>query len=59
LIIIAIAIAASAAAMVIINIAKIPRQFARIQVLLNATKLILTLFRIISNDISMVIMYDR
>jgi hypothetical protein len=52
----AIATAASAAAMVIINMVKnIPSSFSGNRYLLNATKLMLTLFNISSMDISMVI----
>jgi len=58
LMIIAIATAASAAAIVIIKIVKkIPFNLSGYRYLLNATKLILTLFRISSIDISMVIMF--
>src|SRR5450755_3132289 len=60
LIIIAIAMAASAAAMVIIKIAKnTPSSLPGYRYLLNATKLIFTLFRISSMAISIVIILRR
>src|SRR5450432_35117 len=60
LIIIAIAMAASAAAMVITKMAKnTPSNLPGYRYLLNATKLIFTLFRIISMAISIVIILRR
>src|SRR5580765_7433648 len=56
----AMAVAASAAAMVITNMAKnTPSSFPGYRYLLNATKLMLTLFRINSTAISMVIIFRR
>src|SRR6185436_13908572 len=58
--IIAIATAASAAAIVIINmVKKMPSSLSGYRYLLNTTKFILTLFSISSIDISMVIMFRR
>src|SRR6185436_2637026 len=57
---IAMAIAASAAAIVIINmVKKMPSSFSGYRYLLNTTKFIFTLFNISSTDISMVIMLRR
>jgi hypothetical protein len=56
----AMATAASAAAIVIIKMAKkIPSILSGYRYLLNATKLMFTLFRISSMDMSMVIMFRR
>jgi hypothetical protein len=58
LIIIAIATAASAAAMVMMNIVKkTPSRLFGYKYLLKATKLMFTLFRISSTDISIVIIF--
>ena len=57
---IAIATAASAAAMVIMKmVKKMPSSFSGYRYLLKATKLMLTLFKINSTDISMVIIFRR